>query len=60
MDYSILPPELFNLLSFKLNMKKYESDSYSQILNACHVLQSDTGIKQYFFPIKISGVLCLP
>ena len=57
MDYATLPPELFILLSSKLHIKKYESDSTSQILYACHILQSDTGVKQYYFPIKISGVL---
>ena len=52
MDYATFPPELLILLSSKLNIKIYTSDSASQILNACHILQSDIGTKQYYFPLK--------
>ena len=57
MDYATRSPELFILLASKLHIKKYESDSTSQIFYSCHASQGDPGTKQYYFPIKISGVV---
>ena len=52
MDYSILPPELLILLAFKLNVKRYKSNSASQIFYPFYASQSDPGAKHYYFQIK--------
>ena len=39
MDYATLPPEHLILLVSKLNIKRYKSNSTSQIFYSCHASQ---------------------